>query len=238
MIGGENMFDSIFIGTSGETAFSLPTLAASLGVALALGLLISFVYTKTQTRNQPSRSFTLTLVLLPAVITVIILLVGNNVARAFSLAGAFSIIRFRSAPGEPKDITHVLFCMAVGLASGMGFLFYAVIVGLVLCATMVLLEISGYGKKRGMEMLLKIMIPEDLNFGGAFDEILQKYTLSYNMKRIRTADLGSVYELTYGIAMKDGIDEKSFIDELRCRNGNMNIALVLDASAAAVTAEF
>jgi hypothetical protein len=232
------MFESIFTNTAGETAFTISGLAASLGTALALGLLISFVYMKTQTKNQPSRSFALTLVLLPAVITVIILLVGNNVARAFSLAGAFSIIRFRSAPGEPKDITHVLFCMAVGLAAGMGFLLYSVIVGIALCAAMALLEASGYGKRKGTEKLLKITVPEDLNFGEVFDEILRKYTISYNMKRIKTADLGSVYELTYGVVTKDGADEKSFIDELRCRNGNMNIALLLDAQANPAAVEF
>ena len=126
------MFESIFVSTSGEITFTLLGLAASLGIALGLGVLVSFTYMKTQ--NQPSQSFALTLVLLPAVIAVIILLVGNNVARAFSLAGAFSIIRFRSAPGEPKDITHVLFCMAIGLATGMGFLLYAIIIGAALCS--------------------------------------------------------------------------------------------------------
>jgi hypothetical protein len=232
------MFESIFVSTTGETAFTLPALAASLGLSLALGLLISFVYMKTQSRNQPSHSFALTLVLLPAVIAVIILLVGNNVARAFSLAGAFSIIRFRSAPGDPKDITHVLFCMAVGLAAGMGFLVYAVIVGIVLCLVIAVLEISGYGRKKGAERLLKIIVPEDLNFGGAFDEVFQEYTLSCDVKRIKTADLGSVYELTYSLVLKDGVSEKSFIDELRCRNGNMNVTLLMDAPANAAIAGF
>ncbi|MDR3091099.1 MAG: DUF4956 domain-containing protein [Clostridiales bacterium] len=232
------MFESIFVSAAGETAFTTPALAAALGTSLALGLLISFVYMKTQTKGQPSRGFALTLVLLPAVIAVIILLVGNNVARAFSLAGAFSIIRFRSAPGEPKDITHVLFCMAVGLAAGMGFLIYAAIVGTALCAAAAVLEVSGYGKKKGAERLLKITVPEDLSFGGAFDEVFREYTLSCDVKRIKTADLGSVYELTYGVVLKDGISEKSFIDELRCRNGNMNIVLIMDAAANSAAAEF
>jgi len=200
----------------------------SLATALILGLIISLVYSRVSKQATPS--FTLTLVLLPAVVTIIILLVGNNVARAFSLAGAFSIIRFRSAPGDAKDITFVLFCMAVGLAAGMGFLLYAAIVGIALCIAIMILEISGYGKKHGEQRLLKITVPEDLNFSNVFEPVLQKYTTKYNTKRIKTADLGSVYELTYAVVTRDGIDEKEFIDELRVRNGNMNIALLADSS--------
>jgi hypothetical protein len=225
------MFESVFSGQSGDTAFGLAELLAALGTSFALGLLISLVYAKTHKSRTPSQSFMLTLVMLPAVITVIILLVGNNVARAFSLAGAFSIIRFRSAPGDPKDITYVLFTMAVGLASGMGFLLYAAVVGLALCAVMALLEAGGFGKARRGARMLKITVPENLNFTRAFDGVLEKYTLSSDLLKIRTADLGSVFELSYSIVAKDGIDEKDFIDELRCHNGNMNISLTLDAPA-------
>jgi hypothetical protein len=184
---------------------------------------------KTHKNKNPSPSFIFTLVLLPAVVTVIIFLVGNNVARAFSLAGAFSIIRFRSAPGDPKDITYVLFSMAVGLAAGMGFILYAVLVGIALCGVMALLELCKYGHPRGTEKILKVTIPENLNFQHAFDEVLQKYTLSSTLRKIKTADLGSLYELNYAVVTKNGIDEKEFIDELRCHNGNLNIVLALDA---------
>jgi hypothetical protein len=229
------MFETIFPAASNETAAPLaatiPALLAALGIAFVLGFLVSFVYMKTHKNKNPQESFIFTLVLLPAVVTVIIFLVGNNVARAFSLAGAFSIIRFRSAPGDPKDITYVLFSMAVGLAAGMGFILYAVIVGVALCAVMVLLELCKYGHPKGTEKILKITIPENLNFQHAFDDILQKYTLSSLLQRIKTADLGSLYELNYLVVTKDGIDEKEFIDELRCRNGNLNIVLALDIPA-------
>jgi hypothetical protein len=225
------MFESIFSGQSGETLFSLVELLASLGTSFAIGLLISFVYARTHRSKTPSQGFMLTLVLLPAVVAVIILLVGNNVARAFSLAGAFSIIRFRSAPGDPKDITYVLFSMAVGLASGMGFLLCAAVVGLALCAALVLLEVCKYGKAGRNARLLKITVPENLNFKGAFEEALEKYTLSADLQKIKTADLGSVYELSYAVVTKDGVDEKDFIDALRCHNGNMNISLTLDVPA-------
>ena len=229
------MFESIFSSVSGETAVTFGGLAAALGTAFAVGLLVSFVYMKTQKTKMPSQSFALTLVLLPAVIAVIIMLVGNNVARAFSLAGIFSVIRFRSTPGDSKDITFVLCGMAVGLATGMGFLLYAVIAGLALCACVVLLEICRYGRPQGNEKILKITIPENLDFQNAFDSVFQKFTLSSKLRKIKTVDLGSLYELHYTIIMKDGVNEKDFIDELRCRNGNMNITLVLDA---AVNSEF
>jgi hypothetical protein len=225
------MIETLFSGTGVETAKTLPALLAALGTAFALGLLVSLVYAKTHKTKNPSQSFVFTLVLLPAVITIIIFLVGNNVARAFSLAGAFSIIRFRSAPGDPKDITYVLFSMAIGLAAGMGFILYAAIVGIVLCAVMVVLELCKYGQPRGTEKILKITIPENLNFQYVFDGVLQKYTLSSTLQKIRTTDLGSLYELNYSVVTKNEINEKDFIDELRCLNGNLNIVLVLDAPA-------
>jgi hypothetical protein len=170
-----------------------------------------------------------TLVALPAAITVIILLVGNNVARAFSLAGAFSIIRFRSAPGDPKDITYVLFSMAVGLSAGMGFLLYAAVAGAFFCGLMFLLEASGLGRARGAAKTLKITVPEDLDYQGAFDGVLRRFTLSSRLRRVKTTDFGSLFELSYAVVTKDGVNEKEFIDELRCRNGNMTITLVLNA---------
>lgn len=222
------MFDSIFTSTE-ETSITFFGLLIALGVAFCLGLAISLVYMKTHKTKSPSQSFALTLVLLPAVITVIILLVGGSVARAFSLAGAFSIIRFRSTPGDPKDITYVLFSMAVGLAAGMGYMLYAVTVAVALCAAMVILELIKFGKTGTTEKLLKITVPENLDYEGAFDSVLQKYTKSARLQRVKTSDLGSLYELCYGVVTKESLGDKAFIDELRCRNGNLNITLVLDA---------
>lgn len=223
------MFESIFDTAVGDANLTALNLLASMGVALALGVLVSGVYMKTHTARMPSQNFALTLVVLPAIVTVIILLVGNSVARAFSLAGAFSIIRFRSAPGDPKDITYVLFSMAVGLTCGMGYLFYGVIVAVVLCIAMVILEAAKFGKAKAAQKLLKITVPENLDYQDAFDGILKKYTASYKMLKVRTTDLGSLYELQYSITSRDGTDEKEFIDALRCRNGNLSITLVLDA---------
>ena len=223
------MFDSIFTTTDAETVLSLPGMLIALCVSFVLGLAIRLVYIKTQKNRQPSESFALTLVILPVVISVIILLVGNNVARAFSLAGAFSIIRFRSAPGNPKDITYVLLCMAVGLATGMGFVAYAVVVALILCAIMLLLELTKFGQSKGQVKTLKITIPEDLNYEHSFDDILAEYTQSSTLRKVRTMSLGSLFELSYSVTMKNDVSEKAFLDEIRSRNGNLNINLVLDA---------
>lgn len=223
------LFESIFDTVTSDTNFTVGKLLISLAVALVLGLAVSIVYMKTHKTKTPSQSFSLTLIVLPAVITVIILLVGNSVARAFSLAGAFSIIRFRSAPGDPKDITYVLFTMAVGLACGMGYLVYGVIVAIVLCAVMLILESIKFGYVKTTEKLLKITVPENLDYQNAFDSVLAQYTSSYKLVKVRTAELGSLYELQYRINSKDGMNEKDFLDDLRCRNGNLSITLVLDA---------
>jgi hypothetical protein len=222
------MFETIFDTAAADPGLTVAKLLVALGAALVLGLCISLVYMKTHTSKTPSQGFSLTLVILPAVITVIILLIGNSIARAFSLAGAFQIIRFRSAPGDPKDITYVLFSMAVGLCCGMGYMAYGAVAAVILCLVMVVLEAVKYGHTKSGAKLLKITIPENLDYAHAFDELMSKYTAHYQRIKVKTADLGSLYELQYRITMKSDDDEKAFIDDLRCRNGNLNITLVLD----------
>lgn len=223
------MFDSIFdiSATANDTAITPGNLLTALGAALVLGLFLSFVYMKTHKDKNPSQSFALTLVLVPAVIAVIVLLVGSNIARAFSLAGVFAIIRFRSAPGEPKDIAMVLFSMAVGLSCGMGYIGYAAVVALVLGLAALLLDILHFGKSQSNTKLLKITIPENLDYQDAFNDIMTRYTLQHRLNRIKTTELGSLYELVYSVTTKADINEKEFIDELRCRNGNLTISLVM-----------
>ncbi|MDR0884469.1 MAG: DUF4956 domain-containing protein [Oscillospiraceae bacterium] len=222
------MLDSLFTSAdSAEILFTLPNLLIALGVAIALGVGISLCYRQTHRDAAPSQSFSLTLVLLPAVITVIILLVGNNVARAFSLAGVFTIVRFRSAPGDPKDIAYVLFTVAVGLACGMGYVLYAALAAVLLCGVMLALALCKFGQPKGTQKLLKITMPENLDYQDALDEVLQKYSDRYTLQKIKTADLGSLYQLQYALTTKADMNEKAFIDDLRCRNGNLNITLVL-----------
>ena len=220
------MLETIISSTTGES-FTLTNALIVLATSISLGLVISFVYMKTNKKNGYNSGFITTLVMLPVIISIIILLVGNNVARAFSLAGAFSIIRFRSAPGDPKDISYIFFTLAVGLACGMGYIGYAVIFTVTLCSLMFILNLLKFASPKGKSMHLKRTIPEDLNYDGVFDKILNEYTNSYHIERTRTRDFGALFELNYMIQLKDNINQKQFLDELRCRNGNLNLSLTL-----------
>lgn len=218
------MLETIIKSTDGAS-FTLSNVLIVLMSAVILGLGIGFVYIITHKKEGYSSSFPITLVMLPVIISIIILLVGNNVARAFSLAGAFSIIRFRSAPGNPKDISYVFFTLAVGLALGMGYVGYAVIFTVILCAVMIILEYVGFGIEKGNIMKLKITIPEDLNFDKIFDDLLDENSSNWKLINVKTRDFGALYELTYRLSLKDEVNQKKFIDALRTRNGNLNISL-------------
>ncbi|MNM35921.1 DUF4956 domain-containing protein [Clostridium intestinale] len=223
------MLESIFSSTTTTTdsTISLVTALLIIGASFILGGVISTTYMKTSSKKLYSQNFALTMVLLPAVVAIIILLIGSNVARAFSLAGAFSIIRFRSAPGDPKDISYVLFAMAAGLATGAGFIGYAILFTAILCALMFILSLINFGNKNVSEKLLKISIPEDLDYEGAFDDVFEKFTTGYELKKVKTTNLGSLFELVYTVTMDKTVSQKKFLDELRCRNGNLNIALLM-----------
>ena len=218
------MLETIISSTNGES-FTLANALIVILSSIILGLAISLVYIKTHKKEGYSPSFPITLIMLPVIISIIILLVGNNVARAFSLAGAFSLIRFRSAPGDPKDIAYVFFTLAVGLTCGMGYIGYAVIFTLILCGVMIVLFSTNFAMSKTKNMQLKIIVPEDLNYEGVFEEVLNKYTTTFLIERVKTRDFGALFELTYIISLKEGVNQKKLIDDLRCRNGNLNISL-------------
>lgn len=222
----DNLFNNILANvTEGITVGSA---IITMIVAVLFGLAIGFTYYKTQEDNY-QRSMAVTLLMLPVILSVIIVFVGSNIARAFSLAGTLSIIRFRSAPGDPKDIGFIFFDIAAGLACGVGLFGYGAIFVVILCVIMIITEKAGLFEKKSANKTLKITIPENLNYQGAFDEILEKYTKKYTLTRIKTTDLGSLFELEYNVIMEKDENEQEFINELRCRNGNLNITLVLSA---------
>ena len=218
------MLETVFASTLSET-LTLNATLTSIFAALFLGLFISLVYIKTQGKEGYSPGFTITLIMLPAIIAIIILLVGNNIARAFSLAGAFSLIRFRSAPGDPIDISYVFFTLGVGLACGMGYIAYGILFAIILCTVMVILSVTKYAKPKHKNMQLKITIPEDLDYQRCFDDILDQYTEDYKIQRVKTSDFGALFEIVYALRLKNDINQKEFIDKMRCRNGNLNIVL-------------
>ena len=171
------------------------------------------------------KDFVVAIALLPVIVAVVIMLVGSSTARALSLAGAFALVRFRSAPGSGKDIAVVFFVMAIGLACGLGYLVFGVVVAVLICAVMIILCKTGFGEYKSNEKQLKITIPEDLNYNGVFDDLFEEYTNSVKLKNVKTTNMGSLYELVYLVDIKDETKEKDFIDSIRCRNGNLNISL-------------
>lgn len=220
------MLDDIFTTTIVDTLTFGITMRI-LAAALVLGALISLVYIYSRRQEGYLENFIITLIMLPAIIAMIILLIGNNVARAFSLAGAFSLIRFRSAPGDSKDIMFVFFGLAAGLACGMGYIGYAALFTVTLGLVMLLL--SKLSSKRGKSgrYMLKITMPEDMDYEGVFEDILNAYTSSYRLQKVRTVEFGSLFELSYAISMLPGKATKEFLDKLRCRNGNLTITLAM-----------
>ena len=196
-------------------------------MALIFGAAVAFTYYKTQEEDLYQESMGITLFMLPVILSVIILFVGSNIARAFSLAGTLSIIRFRSAPGDAKDIGFIFFDIAAGLACGVGLYAYGALFIIVLCAALVVVKKGNLFKTRNVRKTLKITIPEDLNYQGVFDDILDKYTKKHTLTKIKTTDLGSLFELCYSVSMDQNQNEQEFLNELRCRNGNLNIILVV-----------
>jgi hypothetical protein len=218
------MFKTI-LDTTDTTGLSVKEAIICICVALVLGLVISMIYIISDRKRRFSTNFAITLVILPAIVAIVIMLVGSNVARAFSMAGAFALVRFRSVPGDSKDIASVFFSMAVGLATGLGYISFAVVFTVFIGLAYMVLMLTGYGVLKTTQKVLRITIPENLNFKGVFDDVFEEYTKDAALDKVKTTNLGSMYELTYVVILKADVDEKKFIDDLRCRNGNLNIIL-------------
>lgn len=218
------MFESIFTTTADNTIHIGFTML-SIGTAIILGLIIGIVYMYLCKKEGYGKNFIIGLVILPVIVSVVILLIGSNVARAFSMAGAFALVRFRSAPGNAKDIAIVFFAMASGLACGLGYVLFAAVFVVVLLLLLVLLNFIHFADHSSENRQLKITIPENLNFNHVFDDLLEKYTIKSQLIKVKTTNMGTMYELTYQVYMKKDVNEKAFMDELRMRNGNFNIIL-------------
>ena len=213
------MFESIYVYDSAGNLTTESALIA-IGVSFALGLLVSLVY---RFRSEVSRSLSVALIAMPVIVQLVILMVNNNAGTGVAVLGAFSLIRFRSVPGTARDILFIFLSMAAGIATGVGRIWVGITVVALVCAVMLLLNIIGYGKNLGGERDLRITIPEDLDYTEVFDDIFAEYTASNRLVRVKTTNMGSLYELRYRITLKRKVSEKAFIDELRCRNGNLTI---------------
>ncbi|MBR3103428.1 MAG: DUF4956 domain-containing protein [Lachnospiraceae bacterium] len=212
------MFTSYLVNAAGEltTGGALISLVAS----MICGLVIAALY---MVRSDYSKNFVIALVILPALVQVVITVVNGNLGASVAVMGAFSLVRFRSAPGSAKDITAIFFAMAVGLANGMGYILYsATIVGIV-GVIYLFLTLSGFGEHGVREKHLKVLIPESLDYTTVFDDIFEKYVKRSELTKVKTTDLGSIFELNYQITLKDAKQEKEFLDALRTKNGNLTI---------------
>lgn len=189
-------------------------------VSLFCGIGIAIVY---MYKNIYNKSFVITVALLPAMIQVVIMMVNGNLGTGVAVLGAFSLVRFRSAPGGAREIATIFLSMAIGLATGMGFIGYAILFLLLIGGASIALYSSGFADQKQLEKELRITIPETLDYEGIFDDLFQQYTSKVELMKVKTTNMGSLYELQYHIHERKGIVEKEFIDELRCRNGNLTI---------------
>lgn len=219
------MFEELLNSSISETTFTIQYIGEVAATSILMGFVISLVYIKTNKKNGFTSGFAAALIMLPFIISIIILLVDNNIARAFSLAGAFALIRFRSALGDPRDMSYVLFTMAIGLACGTGFIAYGAVITLILCVLMIALNVSGYGKQKGTSMNLRLTVRDDQDYEKAYEDIFLKYANFWKLDHINTGKVGKHPELFYKIHLKESADKKKFIDELSIRNGNLYISL-------------
>ena len=218
------MFTSIITANS----LTLGVAMMCTAVSIVLGIIIAGAYMLCE--KNYSKNYIITLALLPALVEVVIMLVNGNLGTGVAIMGAFSLVRFRSMPGNAKEIAGVFFSMVVGLATGMGYLTFAELITVLLGVILVVLSRTGFGKKKAGDMDLRITIPEHLDYVDVFDEVFSKYTKSSELVRVKTSNMGSMYELFYKVNLQDIKNQKAFIDDLRIRNGNLNISLAKSES--------
>jgi hypothetical protein len=218
----DDVFGTILTSAQGIADISVESFLFCSAVSLALGLLAACFY---MFRSNYNKSFVVTLALLPVMVQLVIMLVNGNLGAGLAVMGAFTLVRFRSIPGSARDIVAVFFSMAIGLATGMGFLGIAAVFTLVVGTATLVYAVVPFGEPRAGLRQLRVTIPETLDYDEVFAPILENYTREHRLIRVKTTNMGSLYKLTYEVVLKKGVAEKSFIDELRVRNGNLEITL-------------
>ena len=209
------MFNCVIPSVMTVSAFLICLLGA-----LVLGVLTALVFSF---RSEHSGNLPFALVLVPPIVTLVIMMVNGNIGAGLGVAGAFSLIRFRSAPGTARELSGLFTGTAIGLACGMGYVGIAALFFLVVAVTVLALTLLRIGEKSRSYRHLRITIPENLDYDGLFDDIFEKYTVDHELHKVKTTNMGTLYELSYNIHIKGTDVQKDFIDALRCRNGNLNI---------------
>jgi len=226
-----SFFNGVFDSTT-ASGIAVGDFLVCLCAALVLGAVISLFY---KYKTHYTKSFLVTLTLLPSIVAVIIMMVNGNIGAGVAVAGAFSLVRFRSAPGSAKEIAALFLAMATGLVTGMGYIGYAAIFVFIIGFVMMVLTGSGFGNERETELekTVRITIPEDLDYAGVFDDLFGDYATSWKLESVKTTNMGSLFNLKYRVMLKDATQEKEFIDKLRCRNGNLEISSSIERGRSA-----
>ena len=216
----EHLFKGIFDGELAQT-IGVADFMLCLGISLVIGIITAIAYAW---RNEHTKSFFVTLALLPAVVCVVIMMVNGNIGAGVAVAGAFSLVRFRSAPGSAKEIVAIFLAMGAGLIAGMGYLAYALLFTLIMCVMFIIYNALAESRcEKSASKTLKITIPEDLDYSSAFDDIFAEYTKKSELIKVKTTNMGSMFRLTYEVTLADAAKEKEMIDLIRARNGNLEV---------------
>lgn len=214
------MLNEILSETASTTTVSVMTALGYALIAGVLGLVISLSYLKT---GKVSKNFARTLVVLPIMVCVVMTMVNGNLGTSVAIMGAFSLIRFRSLQGSSRDIGYIFFAMTIGLTCSMGYLLFAAAITGIIIVIMLVLKGVKYAESNKQQKDLRITIPEHLDYTEIFDELFEKFTKEHKLMRVKTTNMGSLYELEYYVTLKDEKKEKEFLDEIRCRNGNLTV---------------
>ncbi|MBE5935591.1 MAG: DUF4956 domain-containing protein [Lachnospiraceae bacterium] len=218
-----NIFKGLF-DTETTNIISIGDFLLCVGVSLVIGLIVTLTY---MYRTRCTKSFVMTLAMLPAIVCIVIMMVNGNIGTGVAVAGAFSLVRFRSAQGTAREIGMLFLAMGAGLISGMGYLAYAVLFTVIMCGVCLIYSKLNFGETRNnlIYKTVRITIPEDLDYTEVFSEIFDEYAKEVELINVTTTNLGSLFRLTYNITLKDAGVEKLMIDKLRCRNGNLEITI-------------
>ncbi len=214
------MLTSLF--REGSSSVELTSILICTLTSILLGFVIALTHKKTSHYNK---DFLITLTVLPILVQVVMIMVNGNLGTSVAIAGAFSLIRFRSVPGTSKEILSVFFAMSIGIATGMGHILFAAIITIITSFVIYILSNTKLFFKNSQEKILKIAVPENLDYTTMFNEVFEKFTKNYVLEQAKTTNMGSLFDLSYRIILKDAINEKEFIDELRIRNGNLKVVL-------------
>ena len=216
------MLSQLFYDIFTDTAVDPAMMMLAIGVSLLLGLVIAKVY---QFKTVYSKSFVMSLALLPTLIAIVIFLVNGSLGAGVAVMGAFSLIRFRSAPGGAKELVSIFLVMTIGIAIGMGYLVFATVFTLIMSLAMLLLEVVNFGQMKHSMRQLTVVIPESLDYESIFDDIFNKAANHVELANVKTSDMGSLFKIKYIIQLNGRMTEKELIDALRTRNGNLEIAI-------------